>query len=202
MIVTLDSLSICGGNGEPFGPFSFEGGAPTHFQECDYRDCAYRGALWHQRDEQLARPGGDFPIAVELCYCCAAVPIRSGSRFSAFFCDGCRERVIALNKTYRFAAIPLGRHSIMHGFALSGADFKRPNAVEEFCAAVTSLSDRTKRLECWRRAVVRDHIDAMPDATDPYVPLPAYLEYVSLHAAPRAEMFRQLTVYFGVEADA
>lgn len=200
-IVTPSYLSVCGAGGQPFGPLRYEDGAATHFQVCQYRGCVDRDAPCHRPDTQLPQPDGQFRNKVELCYCCAAVALQSGFRWSEFFCDICRERVVALNRSYGFAAIPIGRHSMMNAVALSGEQAKRPHAVEEFHAAVTSLWDRIERLECWRRSVVRDQIDAMQGAASPYAPLSAYLVHVNSHGAPQSEMFRQLTRYFGVEVD-
>ena len=63
--------------------------------------CESRGSLKEKR-----WPGYDFNVSFELCYFCAAEAIPSGSRWSSFYCDGCREHA-------EKRELPLGRHALL-----------------------------------------------------------------------------------------
>jgi hypothetical protein len=109
-------------------------------------------------------PRADFNTAVELCYSCAAEVILSGSRWSVFFCEDCRPRVFALNRSYGLAVIPYGRHSMMNGFGITGEDAKDPQKLATFTEGFNSLFDRIHRLHDWRTNLVRDYLARMGDS--------------------------------------
>ena len=189
-------MCICTGSAGLFGPFSYDGGAPTHEQRCLYQDCEQRLAAWHAARTGLPEPRGDFPEAVELCHCCAQTLIPSGSKFSSFFCDECRVRVVALNGSYGLAVVPLGRHSLMNGWALrGGADAP---ALDVFASGVRGMFSRIDRLLTWQRGLVQDNVAAMGQAT-PYVAAPEYIAFALEHSLPKAELFRQLCRFFGAD---
>lgn len=195
---TLDvsDMSICTSSARLFGPFSYAGGAHTHEQRCLYPDCEQRLAAWHAPSTGLPEPVADFPEAVELCHCCARTLIRSGSKFSSFFCGECRERVIALNRSYGLSVVPLGRHSLMNGFLLrGGAD---AGETEAFVSGVRGVFSRIDRLEIWRRTLVHDNVAAMSKQT-PYVAAPEYVAFNLEHGLPKVELFRQLCRFFGAD---
>jgi hypothetical protein len=48
--------------------------------------------------------------------------VSSGSKWSLFFCEDCKMRVVAHNQGAGRCVIPIGRHSIMNGVFLSRAD--------------------------------------------------------------------------------
>jgi len=62
--------------------------------------------------------GFDFNNKVELCYCCSMELINSGSRWSVFYCDECKDRVRAFNYIVGKVVIPLGRHSVMNSLMI------------------------------------------------------------------------------------
>ena len=200
--ISLERLAVCGGSGALLGPL-FADGAPFAWQRCLSRECLYFDAAWHQPDPALREPYGDFPTEVELCHCCASVAIPSGSRFSSFFCAGCNSRAVALNRALGFAAIPIGRHSLMHGITLSARDDARfEDAARAFMQSCTSLWERIDRLDAWRRVVVADRIDAMGAAATGSVALTAYLAFSAAHAPSPEAMFAQLGRYLGLDPDA
>ena len=67
-----------------------------------------KGRLW---------PGSDFNTSVEFCHCCSKALINTGSRFSSFYCDDCRNLVAEHNQSETIL-IPMGRHSFMNGIKL------------------------------------------------------------------------------------
>jgi hypothetical protein len=61
--------------------------------------------------------GGDFPTPFEVCWYCQARVIRSGSRWSTFFCAKCRPTVMSINDSFAgrgLVVLPIGRHSLMN----------------------------------------------------------------------------------------
>lgn len=115
----------------------------------------------------------DFPRLIEICYCCGATLIRSGSRWSSFFCRTCRPRVCALDEDVGFPLIPVGPHSAMHGWLLHG---DAPAAeIRTFASAVISLFERVELLYEWRRQTVERNLQALalPDSGE--VALTEYL---------------------------
>jgi hypothetical protein len=147
-----------------------------------------RGPAVHEyRDERLVQqcacerrlhrvdwPGWDISAVAELCRCCARVVIPSGSRWSGFFCDGCRPLVIALNRDAGRCVVPIGRHSMMNGFSLGGARPPTPENIERFVTGFSSVVDRIGHLERWTARRARLVLDRCTDRE--VVDLPTYVE--------------------------
>ena len=64
-------------------------------------------------------PGFDFNEVWTLCYSCGAALLESGSRWSVWFCEHCKERVRRLHQVCGAYVIPCGRHSMMAGFGVA-----------------------------------------------------------------------------------
>lgn len=61
--------------------------------------------------------GGDFPTPFEICWYCQAEIIRSGSRWSTYYCENCRVPIRNLNDILErdgLVGLPIGRHTMMH----------------------------------------------------------------------------------------
>jgi hypothetical protein len=63
---------------------------------------------------QLRWGNKDFNQDLELCYCCGAVEISSGTKWSVFYCRSCQRRVLRLNALCGRCVIPIGRHSLQN----------------------------------------------------------------------------------------
>jgi hypothetical protein len=99
---------VCDGCGELYEPHA-QAGRPSP-QRCVCR-----------RDPDDSRwPHHDFNEAVRLCGCCRLEAVGSGSRWSVFFCDACKWRVIGLNGHVGRYLVPVGRHSVMAGAGVPG----------------------------------------------------------------------------------
>ena len=61
----------------------------------------------------------DFPTAAELCRCCGLELLQSGCKWSVWFCNDCKPRVLKLNQSVGAWVIPIRRHSLMHGLSYS-----------------------------------------------------------------------------------
>jgi hypothetical protein len=165
-------------------------------------------------------PGYDYNERARLCDCCCRYLLRSGSRWSVWFCDECKERVIGLNEDVGFALIPIGRHSLMNGLGLRGGATERE--IKRFADRVGGLSTRMDLLShTWKPAQLRRELQRLGlfkeggtgdgdgagdgDPTSTAIPLPAYLAAVAEEdrtsgADHRLEAFRGLAGLFEVSA--
>ena len=176
-------------------------------------DCAWlRGVLdvldaaGHSTDryEQRCRcepvgerwPGWDFNALLELCRCCAVVPLRSGSRWSRFFCDECLERVAAFNRACGCWVIPIGRHSAMHGDVLGGDEAAIEEHAEHFVAQVRGLFAATDHLDQWASTSVKRNLGVLGFATGAEVDLGRYVRAARLRGLDKQGAFENLVEHF------
>jgi len=73
---------------------------------------------------------GDLGHDAHLCRSCLNVVVRSGSRWSVFYCDECRPAVVRLNGAARRCVIPYGPHSLMNGTAWSAKNGKAMSSIQ------------------------------------------------------------------------
>jgi len=66
------------------------------------------------REEQPRWPGADFNEHATLCWCCLLELIPSGSRWSSFYCDDCRELAREYNEVAGRVVFYQGRHGWMN----------------------------------------------------------------------------------------
>jgi hypothetical protein len=97
-------------------------------------------------------PRFDYNEHLRLCECCRLEPLKSGSRWSVWFCEECKGRVLSFNHLLGRYAIPIGRHSMMGGISLHGpelasADDERLNElIDRFADVSQGLWDAMDRL--------------------------------------------------------
>jgi hypothetical protein len=129
-------------------------------------------------DERWRKPSGavsDFNKSLELCYCCAAEPIHSRSRWSVFYCDPCKELVMSLNRRVGAWIIPIVRHSVMHARSLSAEEASDREAVELFAGALRRLFEAIDLVDAHRLDRTRVNIRRLGFGTATTVPLLGYL---------------------------
>jgi hypothetical protein len=87
-------------------------------------------------------PRHDFNEHLHLCECCRLVPLRSGSRWSVWFCQDCKSDVMHHNRLAGRCLIPIGRHSLMAGVGLAGPELMRADNAsrEELLSRFADLS--------------------------------------------------------------
>jgi len=168
-------------------------GNSEQHQDCD---CAWAQVRAGLRPAPAPWPGFDFPEAVELCYCCGAEVLSSGSRWSVWFCEDCKEQVRLLHQRHRRHLIPIGRHSLMNGFGLAGRAAQDQAAVKEFTLRVSGLFDRMEVLKSWASAIVAEHVRTrgFEEGTD--VLLKEYLDALVRQPVDKADAFERLCAYF------
>ena len=140
-------------------------------------------------------PGFDFNEVITLCHCCGREVLRSGSKWSVWFCEVCRKRVIQFNTQYRKTIIPIGRHSIMAGYALSGKESADENKVHQFMTNLKSLFKRIDVLEEWRVRIMSRNLKSLRYSKD--VTLVEYLSKVK-DLPERSIAFRDMCEFFMV----
>jgi hypothetical protein len=137
----------------------------------------------------------DFDCPAELCRCCGQQLLRSGSRWSVWFCTPCKKRVFSLNHRARTCVIPIGRHSLMNG--VFGEARPRTSRVEIAGVAVSlrKLFESIDDLAEWAQEIVRRNCASVGLGDRARVPLGDYLGAVKRAKLSRAEAFRQMLVW-------
>ena len=111
-------------------------------------------------------PWYDYNAAAQICDACGADVVRSGSKWSSYYCGPCSTAVVALNKKRGDLILPIGRHSLMNAQFIAR---KRPRPREPAEGLVDSLFSgdrRAKAIGAWRLGRVRAALEAMstPDS--------------------------------------
>jgi hypothetical protein len=165
--VTRD-FEVCGACHELRGPFTWtlQGQTDAHVQEC--RCAPHTASTWR---------GFDFNTVAELCYVCGCEVLRSGSRFSIWICPNCAPRVSALNGRLGRLVVPIARHSIVNGAALSMTPPPSDAAIEAFADRLLLMRRRINRLHDWSHEVVRRNL-ALTGRAAAILPLRDYLDAV------------------------
>lgn len=123
----------------------------------------------HDRGDAPKWEGYDINEWIRLCDCCLAVPMRSGSRWSPFFCQNCQAEIIAAER-----GIPIGRHTIMN--RIGPPDF-------------AWMFDAIDRLQRWKSQRVRQLTEAESD--------PALTEFLQAQCDPHAAVLDLLAWWDG-----
>ncbi len=107
----------------------------------------------HRADEQRW-PDHDFNEYFDLCWCCLLEAIPSGSKWSSFYCQDCRQRVRGYNESVGRVVLCMGRHSLMNGLGLRGRDAAVPELVAAFGSElggfIAELGGFYKAMGAWR----------------------------------------------------
>ena len=134
---------------------------------------------------------GDFNTEIELCRSCGLVPLRSGSRWSVWFCGPCAKQASSLNERVGRCVVPIGRHSLMNGVSASNDSTEE---IEFLAAQLPLLFDAMTVIERWARRVVRENLVAAGQPHDVDMDLSSYL--ASVHACATSEQrFAAMVVY-------
>ncbi|HET8526107.1 MAG TPA: hypothetical protein VFM81_05660 [Actinomycetota bacterium] len=138
-------------------------------------------------------PGHDFNEHLHLCECCRLVPLRSGSRWSVWFCGDCKSEVMDLNRLVGHCVIPIGRHSLMAGVGLAGReltrarDSQRDELLSRFIDQSQGLFDAMDHLHAFSKArtvVLSDAVGLHGD-----VRLDTWLDRIGELAGARPQVF-------------
>ena len=132
----------------------------------------------------------DFGQAITLCYCCGQELLRSGSKWSVFFCNICKEQIMQFNSAHGFALVPIGRHSLMNNIDASSDLAEGEKGNEEFASPMLSFFERIEFLYEWKRSVIKARPDRMGLSTDTDVRLDSYLSKLPRSQESKLEAVR------------
>ena len=154
--LTLSRLASMGGQLETFTI------CPTHGSITGFYDDV-EGQRWQtcdcHPDRRTEWPQAyDLPMRADLCRTCGAALLRSGSRWSLFHCQPCKdfwwERMQA-----DLLIPPLGRHSIMNRVPVDPTDPDVVGGIKRMAASIEALGE-------WRAGLVRKVIDEETSLVD------------------------------------
>ena len=129
-----------------------------------------------------------------------AQALRSGSRWSPFFCRGCQGRVLDLNRSHGRWVIPIGRHSVMHGILIANDEATDERSAERFVTAARGLFAATHHLDEYRRIVVEENLAVLGFAPGAEAELRAYLDGADESGLDKPAAFDRLVDHFAEPA--
>ena len=170
------------------GSLEVDGSQPDQYrQRCDCERTLEPEDRW---------PGFDFNTWAELCRCCAITLLRSGSRWSPFFCEECKRRVMDLNRRLGDWIIPVGRHSVMHGQSLAGDEAAIREHAEHFVIHVRGLFAGIDHLDIRARACLRENLEELGFPAGQEVELKQYGHAARARPLDKAAAFEKLREHF------
>jgi len=186
--------------GKLHGPWKERGMfKPTYVQKCG---CVHKN---NTRGIGEKWPGFDFNEVATLCYCCGRELLNSGSKWSVWFCDECKQRAINLRNNVGWFVIPIGRHSLMNGIAgdLAGkTDEEFINAIKDFSKKTNTLFDRQDRLVNWGLYTVRKNTKRLGISSEGSdVNLSLYLNLCLEINNTKKEYFKKMCEWFGIKTN-
>jgi tetratricopeptide (TPR) repeat protein len=193
-ISAYERMKVCTECGRIYGFWHSERG--DYYQKCGCK--TPKPDTPQQGQAQEKWQGFDFNEVITLCHSCGQEVLRSGSKWSVWFCKECKERVIEFNTQYRKTVIPIGRHSIMAGYQLSGKESEDENKVQEFLTNFNSLSERIDILQKWRAHVMSRNMKSLGYPKD--VTLAEYLSRAN-NLPERSIAFRNMCDFFMVRLE-
>lgn len=122
----------------------------------------------NSRREQPRWTGYDFNERAMLCRCCALIVVPSGSRWAPYFCRECQLLSMGASIWARRLIMPIGRHTIMHGWVprtpvptLAAHDGDAEALAETVETGLNAVVNRTGHLWTWYRSLVPRHLAAL-----------------------------------------
>lgn len=182
-------MGVCRDCGELYGLLRPRGGGRFYQQACG---CEKERSATQAYEDLKKDLNLDFGQAVTLCSCCGQVLMKSGRKFSGFFCDSCRQMVMKFNAFYGFCLIPIGRHSLMNGIGLSGKDIQDQKAVFKFVEEFDSLFTRMNLLSDWKKIIVAKNLKRIGHIGDLDIDLFSYIREV------RPDFWSQFSAFYGI----
>jgi hypothetical protein len=165
-------MGVCRDCGGIHGLVRLKGGGRFHHQTCGCEDRRGTPQAYEGLTKDLCL---DFAQAVTLCSCCGQALVKSGSKFSHFFCNSCREMIVNFNKSQGFFLIPIGRHSLMNQLSLNGKDIQDPKAISKFTEATNSMFKRIDLLREWKKRVMGKNLRKIGHVKNRDINLLSYL---------------------------
>ena len=169
-----------------FEPYEFRLQGALSRQRCRCPDKVPEGPAW---------PGHDLNEHLHLCECCSMVVLRSGSRWSVWFCEACHQRVFELNESAGGGVIPVGRHSLMNGVGVAGrevssaGDDELDAIAEAFLGDLMGVFGAQERLHAFALARRREIAGELGFPSGEDIDLSVWLDSLSAAAARDSAAF-------------
>ncbi len=179
----IQSTNVCVECGRVYGPVTSE-----HHQQCNCVPKEKRQEKW---------PSYDFNEQITLCYCCGQEVLESGSRWSVWFCEECKGKVVQFNTLFQETIIPIGRHSLMSGYRLNRDAIHDSEKIKAFTSGINRLVGRMDVLREWHAIVMRGNIVTLGYRHD--VRLADYLRDVET-ALDKSKAFDRMLKFFSRRA--
>jgi hypothetical protein len=183
-IYDIGRFVVCGTCGRLRGPWGRYDGEVEFEQRCECRDDEEPVERW---------PGFDYNTVAELCRCCGLEAVKSGSKWSVWFCRECLDRVRELNSGAGRCVVPIGRHSIMNGVFYKPAESGvNPVALSAFSDQLSTFFGAVDATGAWRRRVVRANLAAINLGEALSVPVGHYCRRVRAAGLSKEAAFNAL----------
>lgn len=187
---TIRTMEVCPDCRDVVGLFHRQDGPVAHGPLVQRGTCP----LHKPRAFDPRWSGFDFNRHVDLCRCCGRIPLRSGSRWSVWFCLDCKEQVGLLNGRHGRCIVPIGRHSVHYGYTLRADELDDPVAVEAFLSTTKAMGAVIGAVSDWYHEAVGRNLEAVePGIVEP-MPVEEYCREVALSVGPR-DRFREMCAY-------
>ena len=173
--IHYEDMFVCFACGGLYGPWKYEPEVKA-FCATRARQTGYQVCYCKRRYEKKRWPGFDINEIVTLCYCCGREVLKSGSKWSVWFCQECKESVMTLNAFAQRTIIPIGRHSMMSGYYLKGQDIYETEKIDNFVANVNQLHGNIDHLDEWRKYIIGKNFKLLEISKD--ISLVDYLVWV------------------------
>ena len=193
--VDCTQLTICGSCYHIRGQWS-DSSSPERvmYQRCSCQPTEPEGyAPWPT--------GFDFHQVVELCNCCGIEVLRSGSRWSVWFCDSCQERVQEVHSRYRAYLLPIGRDSLYSGFDVTAEEASEPRKVSAFLGKTRVMGEAIGHLSEWAKQVVRQNLEVLGLAERDDTPLLSYCKAAAEAGLDKMTAFDGLCRHFELDPE-
>jgi hypothetical protein len=183
-IYDIGRFVVCGTCGRLRGPWGRYDGELEFEQRCDCHAAEEPDERW---------PGFDYNRVAELCRCCGLEVVKSGSKWSVWFCRECLDRVKDLNTGAGRCVVPIGRHSVMNRVFYKPAESGvNPVALSAFSDQLHTFFGAVDATEAWRRRVVRANLAAINLGEALSVPVGRYCRRVRAAGLSKEAAFAAL----------
>ena len=148
----------------------------------------------------------DFNEVLTLCYCCASEILDSGSRWSVWFCEDCKQLALQVNGFFERPWLPIGRHSLMNRILIlrsvnwrivqkTKADIRRFS--REF-RAFKSCLENMQGMSDYAVNAVKQNLRCLCLNAEEDIPLPTYMRALQENHIDKKVRFLQLCQNKGI----
>jgi hypothetical protein len=180
--VPAGRLLICGQCYELKGPVPGRSDGAQQLCSCSPMEVHCAQPTW----------GSDHNTYAELCRCCGLVLLKSGSKWSLWFCSPCKDVVQDLNQAAGRCVIPIGRHSLMNNVAARTTQLQSKVAVVAYVDQLRSLFVNMEDLYTWASTVVQRNLAALNLDAEADGALSDYLDEIKGSSLTQAAAFETL----------